>query len=752
VKITSLIIVYLLLNTYLPANDTKRDLTTYLNNGDFAEIVNQCNVQLINAETDSAHFVLYELLAQAYLELNYLPAYLRTIELIKQVNPNKALAKALYHTQRANYYHYMLITDSAVFNSMQALKLLKRNMEEADSNMISRVYACYGNVNRNLGPSNLNHNLTPYKSNDLVYRKILLNYLDTALSYATNNFRRADILQKKANVLGDIISPAKVYSCDSVKPWAYEKSFNCHKKALLLSSAPAKQARSYSLMGLSTFYFRDYKSADSLFTIADSLLIQGDSIKNLYAYMINQKWRGWNLDKLYEQEQRLELLCEATRIYEESLSSWSVYYTINAQKNKGLHDGYSVGVNNKLAANYYRLFQETGDSSFINKSFQAAENSKYRTNPFQSTTLYKLQEVLDSNTAFIQAVSSRIPIRSYYFVITKKTIDFLDPPPHKKYLSVVRQSNLYRFKDLKFFKKTSNAFYEAYFKKVDSLLKVKGISNVVISNSDRNSMLNYDLLISDTSGTSWRDLTYLFHRYNFSYALNAQSYVNSLEHDSPSLKHFGVTLGKYSSDVNLRFSAQLTELLENDFKADITDFESNISEYKIGILLAHGDANFFEQNGKIKITSKIMYSASQLFDKNLNNELFIITACSSNKSRQWNGEGATANFSKAFRYAGTKSTITTSWEIDDKTNALILENFFENIAKGLPKNKALWKAKKHYWHQAKQDEEFKPLYWAPYILMGNERAIKLTKNPRSQKYWLLVLVPTMIAGIRLLQK
>jgi CHAT domain-containing protein len=69
--------------------------------------------------------------------------------------------------------------------------------------------------------------------------------------------------------------------------------------------------------------------------------------------------------------------------------------------------------------------------------------------------------------------------------------------------------------------------------------------------------------------------------------------------------------------------------------------------------------------------------------------------------------------------AGARSAIATLWYVDDKAASMIMSNFYQFLTKsGVSKAKALQKSqqalihksKKRYWH---------PMYWAPFLLIGN---------------------------------
>ena len=127
----------------------------------------------------------------------------------------------------------------------------------------------------------------------------------------------------------------------------------------------------------------------------------------------------------------------------------------------------------------------------------------------------------------------------------------------------------------------------------------------------------------------------------------------------------------------------------------------------------------------------------------LNNNLFITTACNTNQSQTYISEGSTGGFTKSLMYSGIKSSITTNWEIDDKTNSFIMNQFLHYLSEGKSKSVSLWMSKKDYWNNCEQDEEFNPFYWSPYRLTGNTSPV-IIKNKSVFNYYyflFLLLVP-----------
>jgi CHAT domain-containing protein len=64
----------------------------------------------------------------------------------------------------------------------------------------------------------------------------------------------------------------------------------------------------------------------------------------------------------------------------------------------------------------------------------------------------------------------------------------------------------------------------------------------------------------------------------------------------------------------------------------------------------------------------------------------------------------------------------TLWEVNDRSGAGIMTEFYKNLKDGLSKDKALQKAKLHYIKNAKQYLSH-PFFWSQYVCIGDVKPI-----------------------------
>ena len=107
----------------------------------------------------------------------------------------------------------------------------------------------------------------------------------------------------------------------------------------------------------------------------------------------------------------------------------------------------------------------------------------------------------------------------------------------------------------------------------------------------------------------------------------------------------------------------------------------------------------------------------ELYDLESNNELVVLSACSTAEGEIAAGEGV-LSLARGFFYAGAKSVVSTLWAVNDQSSAIIMSEFYRQLKQGKRKDVALQQAKLHYLDSV--DSEYQdPKYWAAFIVMGD---------------------------------
>ena len=164
-------------------------------------------------------------------------------------------------------------------------------------------------------------------------------------------------------------------------------------------------------------------------------------------------------------------------------------------------------------------------------------------------------------------------------------------------------------------------------------------------------------------------------------------------------------------------------------KASKQIFNHEAKEHKIIHIGTHAESNNITPELSRLIFAKSNSSEDnslytfEIYNENLNSNLAILTACETGKPTYQAGEGM-ISLAHAFNYAGSESILTSLWKIDEKSSAKLIDLFYQNIKKGLPKDKALRLAKLEYILKS-QDRTVSPQYWAGLVIIGNTEPIEL---------------------------
>lgn len=170
-------------------------------------------------------------------------------------------------------------------------------------------------------------------------------------------------------------------------------------------------------------------------------------------------------------------------------------------------------------------------------------------------------------------------------------------------------------------------------------------------------------------------------------------------------------------------------------------FKNNAKEHKIIHIGTHAESNnlspelsrlvFAKSSDTLNTDDNYLYTY-EIYNTNLSSNLAILTACETGKPTYQAGEGM-ISLAHAFNYAGSESILTSLWKIDEQSSAKIVAIFYDNIKKGMSKDKALQQAKLTYISNA-EGRTINPEYWAGLVLIGDTSPIELNAS-MTWIYW-----------------
>ncbi|MBC7187918.1 MAG: CHAT domain-containing protein [Calditrichaeota bacterium] len=110
---------------------------------------------------------------------------------------------------------------------------------------------------------------------------------------------------------------------------------------------------------------------------------------------------------------------------------------------------------------------------------------------------------------------------------------------------------------------------------------------------------------------------------------------------------------------------------------------------------------------------------SEVFDLHLHAELVVLSACQTARGRLYRGEGV-RGLTRAFLYAGASSVMVSLWDVEDRSTADLMQNFYGYLAQGMSKTEALRAAQLALRRSGSRAYRH-PYYWAPFVLIGDDR-------------------------------
>ena len=195
-------------------------------------------------------------------------------------------------------------------------------------------------------------------------------------------------------------------------------------------------------------------------------------------------------------------------------------------------------------------------------------------------------------------------------------------------------------------------------------------------------------------------------------------------------------LGKFFGDANLMMGPKATR----------DKFMDQFYRYNIIQLYTHGADSGATGEPVIYFADSALYLSDLIGDAKPLTKLIVLSACETGTGKLYRGEGV-FSFNRGFAAIGIPSSITNLWSVSNEATYKITELFYQYIAKGVPTDLALQKAKQDYLHSANGEMKL-PNFWAAPILVGNVHEFKIERGLNWQIIALAAGLPLLlVAGI-----
>lgn len=153
-------------------------------------------------------------------------------------------------------------------------------------------------------------------------------------------------------------------------------------------------------------------------------------------------------------------------------------------------------------------------------------------------------------------------------------------------------------------------------------------------------------------------------------------------------------------------------------QATETAFKELAPQYKYVHIASHGQFNTTTPLASRVLLAKTpqddgSLTVNELYGLRFNADLMVLSACETGLGQIMSGDDL-IGLTRAFIYSGAHNVVASLWEVDDETTAELMQDFYQAVATGASKTKALREAQNRlrlrYPH---------PFYWAAFYLTGS---------------------------------
>lgn len=360
---------------------------------------------------------------------------------------------------------------------------------------------------------------------------------------------------------------------------------------------------------------------------------------------------------------------------------------------------------------------------------------------------------------------SETPGNLYRFVISKDSVTFT-----RQNIDIHFEKNIQSVHDflvsrdyLNTKKRDFANYASCAYSLFDQLLRptyngLKGKSLTIIPHG-KLSYIPFDALIStmpDTTVMNFRNLTYLIKDFVINYSYSATLSERFFNNAKTGNKDLIVFSPRYNPD-EIRIDAQTSAKYHFSPLSGAKDEVTGISKY----IKAASFIDDFAQESKFKseaqnydilhmamhtvindsvpMFSKLVFSdpekesgedgylnTFEIYNMKLNARLAVLSACETGSGKLQKGEGV-MSMARGFIYAGCPAIVMTLWQVEDKSGAEIMKDFYSYISKGKRKDVALRMAKLNHLNRADQLTAH-PHFWLGYVTIGNAEPLYTSKD------------------------
>ncbi len=252
-------------------------------------------------------------------------------------------------------------------------------------------------------------------------------------------------------------------------------------------------------------------------------------------------------------------------------------------------------------------------------------------------------------------------------------------------------------------------------------------NELLIIPDDRLSLLPFDALVTSVStSNNLQSWTYLVKEYQVStgYSVSTLLKQNHRQVNTSGRVAFapGFINGERGlpalpftfEEIDNSKTSSKTLLYKNN-EASLARFKKYASGSSEIHIASHARANESKEIPAIEFADGFLL-LNELYAMPVNADLVVLSACQTGIGKIEKSEGP-MSLARGFYYAGAKNIITSLWNINDRSTAILFKNFYRYSDKG-KYSLALHKAKMDYLSAKLTNDKYSPYYWAGFICIG----------------------------------
>ena len=329
-------------------------------------------------------------------------------------------------------------------------------------------------------------------------------------------------------------------------------------------------------------------------------------------------------------------------------------------------------------------------------------------------------------------------------------------------------------KSWELFTKSSAELYRQLFSDLQPHIP-EMVTSIAIVPDGEMSYIPFEMLITDRPEkyTEFRDLPYLFRKYNLHYGYTATLLSRSEDGSRRKASNYLGIAPKFSDNYSFN-GQQLNPLFWNTYEvkgiADYLTGDQYIDEhaseqllknitcgYRVLHLSTHAILNdkdplnsyFLLHPGDSLEDGKL--HAFEIHNLDLNADMAVLSACNTGLGNHAQGEGI-MSLGRAFSHAGCKSVIMSKWSVDDKVTSELMIEFYKYLSQGKSKPEALRLARESYLDSSSPITG-NPFYWAGFVIYGDDAPVDVRRNNISANLGIAVgIVLLVILTVSLIKR